>query len=131
MYRCCKSFERSGRKTKKLTGNHYTAESARNVDVFLDAYHELKSFTGKKGANTLRNTAVVFGSYIGETLLRCGLTEKGFVWVDNGNKPPFLRGPSGKILTPIEKVQKRVLSSSEKNMESFVNMTLMIINGER
>jgi len=67
----------------------YTRESVENADAFLGAFHDnLDKYEGDEGAKTLWNAAVLFGTYIGEMLLRCGLAEKGFVWVEDDGQLP-------------------------------------------
>ena len=66
----------------------YTAESAKGVDEILENYHDnIENYGGADGEKTLWNAAVMFGAYIGEVLLRQGLSEKGFAWVEDEGLP--------------------------------------------
>lgn len=55
----------------------YTRESAESVDTILGVCHEsLDKYDDDEGAKILWNVAVMFGTYIGEMMLRSGLAEK-------------------------------------------------------
>lgn len=108
----------------------YTRESAQNVDAFLgDYYDNLDKYDGDEGAKILWNIAVLFGTYIGEMLLRSGLVEKGFIWVDDNGLP--ILGVSGHqtAVSPITKAHKRILNGAEDSIKSFVDVTFSIVNG--
>lgn len=109
----------------------YTRESARGVDAILGAYHDnLDRYDGEEGAKTLWNVAVVFGTYIGEMMLRCGLSEKGFEWVVD-RQMPILAVPGTKTTaSPITKAHKRILNGAEDGLESFVDVVFSIAGGE-
>ena len=64
--------------------------------------------------------AIIFGSYLGETLLKNGLSEKGFVWgkEPSSNIPLLIRNDSA-YLTPNDKVYKRLVNGSEDSVISF------------
>jgi len=109
----------------------YTRESAGNVDLLLGAYHDnLDKYDGDDGAKTLWNVAVLLGTYIGEMLLRCGLAEKGFVWVVDDGLPVLGIPGSQSAVSPITKAHKRILNGAEDSMESFVDIAFSIVNGE-
>ena len=116
-------------KQNKIVLDH-TRESVQNVDTILGAYHDsLDKYDGEEGAKTLWNVAVVFGTYIGEMMLRSGLAEKGFVWVDDDGLP-ILRIPDGKTaVSPISKAHKRILNGVEDSMKSFVDVAFSIVDG--
>ncbi len=108
----------------------YTRESAQNVDAFLgDYYDNLDKYDGDEGAKILWNIAVLFGTYIGEMLLRSGLAEKGFIWVED-NGLPILGVPGHQTaVSPITKAHKRILNGAEDSIKSFVDVTFSIVNG--
>lgn len=108
----------------------YTRESARHVDTFLDAFHDsLDKYDSDEGANILWNTAVLFGTYIGEMLLRSGLAEKGFAWAwDDGI--PILSIPGKTAVSPITKAHKRILNGAEDSIKSFVDVVFSFVDGK-
>lgn len=109
----------------------YTRESVESVDMILGAYHDnLDRYDGDDGAKTLWNVAVVFGTYIGETLLRSGLAEKGFVWVEDDGMPILSIPGSPTTASPITKAHKRILNGAEDSVKSFVDVAFSVANGE-
>lgn len=109
----------------------YTRESAQGVDAFLGACHNsLDNYDGDEGAKTLWNVAVLFGTYIGEMLLRSGLAEKGFVWIEDDGLPILSIPGKQTAVSPITKAHKRILNGAEDSMKSFVDVVFSAINGE-
>lgn len=109
----------------------YTRESVQNVDAFLgDCHDNLDKYDGDEGAKILWNTAVLFGTYIGEMLLRSGLAEKGFIWVEDDGIP-ILSSPDNKTtVSPITKAHKYIFNGAEDSMKSFVDVVFSVTNGE-
>lgn len=88
----------------------YTEQSIEKVEELLGSYHEnLDNYNGEDGASTLWNIAVHFGIYLGETLLRIHLAEKGFAWYINEGMP--------------------ALKKPEDDVRSFCNIAIMIADG--
>lgn len=109
----------------------YTRESAKSVDTFLGVYHDsLDKYDGDDGAKTLWNVAVLFGAYIGEMLLRAGLAEKGFVWVEDDGTPILSIPGNQTAVSPISKAHKRILNGAEDSMKSFVDVVFSVVDGE-
>ena len=109
----------------------YTKESAKSIDAILEAFHNnLDQYEGDTGAKILWNAAVLFGTYIGETLLRSGLSEKGFIWVEDDGLPVL--GIPGKqtAVSPISKAHKRIFNGPEDSIKSFVDVAFAIVNDE-
>ncbi len=109
----------------------YTRESAENVDTLLEAFHNnLDRYNDDEGAKTLWNTAVLFGTYIGEMMLRSGLFEKGFVWGEDDGLP-ILRTPDNQITaSPITKAHKRILNGAEDSLKRFVDVVFSVAKDE-
>lgn len=109
----------------------YTRESAESVDTILGAYHEsLGKYDGDEGAKILWNVAVMFGTYIGEMMLRSGLAEKKFVWVKDDGLPILSSPGNQTAVSPITKAHKRILNGAEDSMKSFVDVAFSAVNGE-
>jgi len=108
----------------------YSEKSIEEVDCILGYYYEQREeYEGEDGANTLWNIAVHFGVYIGETLLRLQLRDKGYEWcVDDGL--PILKGTDNATGSPITKAHKRILNGPEDSVKSFCDVMLRISNGE-
>ena len=60
----------------------YSEKSIAEVESILGTYYDhLAEYDGKEGADTLWNVAVHYGIYLGETMLRLGMKEKGFACI--------------------------------------------------
>ncbi len=107
----------------------FTKATMKNVDVILEDYNErLSEYETEDGKDTLWNIAVYYGIYTGETLLRCGLREKGYDWrVDDGL--PVLAGGNN-MLSPITKAHKMILNGCEDSVSSFFDVALYIAEGK-
>ena len=68
---------------------------------------------------------MIFGSYLGEVLLKNGLSQKGYSWGKVGPSDiPVIIGRDGSYLTPNDKVYKRLVNGSEDNVVSFSKYAL-------
>lgn len=106
----------------------YTEQSIEKVEELLGNYHEnLDNYNGEDGASTLWNIAVHFGIYLGETLLRIHLAEKGFAWYINEGMPALKKDHNE--IYPISKAHKRILNGPEDDVRSFCNIAIMIADG--
>ena len=71
----------------------YTAQSIEVLDEIMETFHErVNQCSEEEGDEILAEWAACFGVYIGETLLRVHLSEKGFAWALNGEIPVLQRG---------------------------------------
>lgn len=97
----------------------YTNQSIIDLEEILDHYSKDISIS-KPTTNQVWSLATIFGFYLGETLLKNGFSEKGFIW---GKEPssnvPLLIKDNGAYLTPIDKVYKRLINGSVDNVSSF------------
>lgn len=115
----------------KENGNHldFSEGSVEQVDLMLGWYHErLAEYEGEDGGKTLWNLAVHFGVYLGETLLRLGLEEKGYAWYIEDGIPILKNGEKGSV-SPITKAHKRILYGSEDNVKTFCDVVFSVVNG--
>lgn len=106
----------------------YTEQSIGKVDEILGVYHEnLDRYDGEDGAETLWNIAVHFGIYLGETLLRTHLEEKGFAWCLKEGMPALKK--ENNEMYPISKAHKRILNGPEDDVRSFCKIAIMMADG--
>lgn len=107
----------------------FSESSIEKVDCILESYYEhLSEYDGQDGADTLWNIAVHFGIYLGETMLRLQLEDKGYKWyIDDGI--PILKKENNEI-SPITKAHKRILNGSEDSVKSFCNIAFLISKGD-
>lgn len=108
----------------------FSEKSIEEVDAILGCYYEhLAEYDGKEGRDTLWNIAVHFGIYLGETMLRLRLKDKGYDWyIDEGM--PILRTEENYQISPITKAHKRILNGPEDNVKSFCDVAFLIADGK-
>lgn len=69
--------------------------------------------------------ALIFGSYLGELMLKKGLSKKGYKWKKNSDSNiPLLANENGSYITPIDKVYKRLVNGNEDNIISFYDIVM-------
>lgn len=97
----------------------YSQNSIADLEEILDYYSNDISVS-KPTENQIWSMAVIFGSYLGESLLKNGLSQKGYSWGTVGTSNiPVLIGKGGSFLTPNDKVYKRLVNGPEDNVVSF------------
>jgi len=97
----------------------FSENSIADLDEILDWYSKDISVS-KPNENQIWSMAIIFGSYLGETLLKNGLSEKGFAWGnESSSNIPLLIRNDGAYLTPNDKVYKRLVNGSEDSVISF------------
>lgn len=107
----------------------YSRESIEAVDMILGQYYEhLAEYDGETGADALWNIAVHFGIYLGETMLRLHLQEKGYTWYLKDGLP-VLKNDINEM-SPISKTHKRILNGPEDSVRSFCDVAFMIADGK-
>lgn len=97
----------------------YSNESIESLEGILDYYsNDLRQ--AQPTENQIWSMALFFGAYLGETMLRNGLADKGYEWsVEDGSSYPVLSLASGYTAAPIDKVYKRFVNGAEDNVVSF------------
>ena len=69
--------------------------------------------------------SLIFGSYLGEVMLKNGLSERGYCWgIQNTGDIPLLMAGDEKYITPVDKVYKRLVHGTEDNVVSFYQMMM-------
>ena len=113
---CVTAIEYANEFNKKLD---YSENSIADLEEILDWYSKDIAIS-KPTENQIWSMSIIFGSYLGETLLKNGFSKKGFEW---GNEPsfsiPLLIRNDGSYLTPNDKVYKRLVNGSEDSVVSF------------
>ena len=102
----------------------YSTNSIADLEEILDWYSK-DIPVSRPTENQIWSMAITFGSYLGETLLKNGLSEKGFAWgvLPDSNVPLLIRN-NGAYLTPNDKVYKRLVNGSEDNVVSFYKVAI-------
>ena len=97
----------------------YSPKSIEDLEEILDFYSK-DIPVSKPTDNQIWSMSIIFGSYLGETLLKNGLLEKGYSWIKDGSSTiPLLIGKDGWHSTPIDKVYKRLVNGNEDDVVSF------------
>ena len=102
----------------------YSKDSIADLEEILDYYSKDISVS-KPTENQIWSMSVIFGSYLGETLLKNGLSQKGYSWTNVGSSNiPVLSGSDGSYLAPNDKVFKRLVNGPEDSVVSFYQYAL-------
>lgn len=73
----------------------------------------------------LWSMALIFGAYLGEVLLKNGLSQKGYGWgTDNTSDIPLLVADTGLYIAPVDKAYKRLVNGAEDNVCVFYEITM-------
>lgn len=101
----------------------YTAQSIEVLDEIMETFHEkFNQNSEEEGDALLAEWAACFGVYIGETLLRVHLAEKGFAWALHRETPVLQRGDDR--LYPILKAYNRIRYGCEFDIGTFYQMAV-------
>ena len=97
----------------------FSENSIADLEEILDWYSK-DIAVSKPTENQIWSMSIIFGSYLGETLLKNGLTEKGFTWgKEESSNVPLLIKDDGCYITPNDKVYKRLVNGSEDSVIAF------------
>ena len=113
---CVTAVEYAKEFNKKLD---YSETGIADLEEILDLYSKDIAIS-KPTENQIWSIAIIFGSYLGEALLRNGLSQKGFAWGrEASSNVPLLIKDGGSYLAPNDKVYKRLVNGSEDSVVSF------------
>lgn len=109
----------------------YSKDSIKDLEEILDYYANDIS-KSKPTENQIWSMAVIFGSYLGETMLKNGLAQRGYVWgKDDTSDIPLLSGDDGSYVTPNDKVYKRLVNGKEDDIVSFYDVVMEMNGGKK
>lgn len=102
----------------------YSKNSIKDLEEILDYYSNDIS-KSKPTENQIWSMSVIFGSYLGEVMLKNGLLKKSYKWdKDNNSNIPLLVANDGSYITPNDKVYKRLVNGKEENVISFYDVIM-------
>ncbi len=102
----------------------YSKNSIVDLEEILDFYSN-DIFKSKPTEKQIWSMSIIFGSYLGETMLKNGLSEKGYQWGrESSSNIPLLIKADGWRITPIDKVYKRLVNGSEDSVVSFYKFAI-------
>ena len=102
----------------------YSENSLNGLEEILNYYSE-DIPKSKPTENQIWSMALIFGSYLGELMLKKGLSKKCYKWKKNSDSNiPLLANENGSYITPIDKVYKRLVNGNEDNIISFYDIVM-------
>ena len=97
----------------------YSSNSIEALEEILDYYSKDLSKSSPT-ENQIWSMALIFGSYLGEVMLKNGLLKNRFFWkTDNTSTIPGVSDDCGNHIAPVDKVYKRLVNGMEDNITSF------------
>ena len=107
----------------------YSPRSVEGLESILAYYSEGLS-RAHPTEDQIWSMASIFGAYLGELMLKNGLSDKGYAWgMDEQGGYPVLLSEEGFIVAPIDKVFKRFVNGAEDNVVSFYTYGMEEIGG--
>lgn len=99
------------------------------LEAFLNRINEelKKSDAPPTSAN---NIAVIYGTYLGETMMRNYAAEYGFKWGAENHEPMLYNSESNSKLYPVTKVFKRITRDMTENVKSFYDVGKDFVSGK-
>ena len=97
------------------------------LSAILDETHR-KYFEEGLNDDTAWGLAVVYGAYLGETMLRNGMAEKGFRWSDDGKA--MLINDDEVALAPIRKTYKHIAFGTEEHIGPMYKLGMAVARGD-
>ena len=76
----------------------------------------------------LLSVANLYGAYLGEVLLRCGLKDLDFAWVKN-EEGEIVIGKEDFLAAPVTKVYKRITQGPDHDLTDFFEMVFGLAIG--
>lgn len=107
----------------------FSEGSIRDLEEILQYYYE-DAQENEETRDKLWNISMIFGVYLGQTLLNCSLAEKGYYWKQDENNAPVLKKDDCNSMSPITKVRKRLENGPEDNVKSFYDIAVLIGSGK-
>ena len=98
----------------------YPAESLESLDRLAHMIYRLNR-NQPLPEDFLFSVANLYGAYLGEVLLRCGLKDLDFAWTENGEGTVGV-GKEGFWMAPVTKVYKRITKGPEHDLMNFFEL---------
>lgn len=102
----------------------YSKNSIKDLEEILDYYSNDIS-KSKPTDEEIWCMSVIFGSYLGQTMLKNAFYKKGYYWgTDNSNNVPMLINDNKNSIAPVDKVYKRLINGNKENIVSFYDLIM-------
>ncbi len=105
----------------------YSPESVSALEGILTGQHELFK-QGKLTDIYIWNMSVMFGVYLGQTLLHCGLKDHGYSWIEQDGIALLTDGGEN-VVNPIGKTGARIRLGPAENVRLFFELILDLADG--
>lgn len=105
----------------------FSEASLNDLEAILAYYHDDRLISCPPDRQVW-SMAMIFGAYLGETILRHGASDLGYRWVETEDEP-ILEKDHDWQLAPVSKVYKRLVNGAEDDIRSFYEMAFQIIRG--
>ena len=105
----------------------YSAESLEQVDGLMQMIFRSNRMQSLP-EDILLGVANIYGAYLGEVLLRCGLEDLDYAWVKNEEGEIGL-GREDAWVAPVSKVYKRITQGPEHDLMNFFEVVFGLVIG--
>ncbi len=105
----------------------YSAESLEPADQLMHRIY-LLNMRQPLPEEILVSTAELYGAYVGEVLLRCGLKDLGFAWAENEEGCAGIEKEDFRA-EPVTKVYKRITLGPEHGLTDFFEVVFGLAVG--
>jgi len=102
----------------------YSKDSISDLEGILEYYHQDIN-QSHPADDQIRTMSLVFGAYLGESILKNGASKHGYVWKNNDGELILYKN-SKYQMSPVSKVYKRLINGSEDNVTFFYEVALKI-----
>ena len=75
------------------------------------------------------NLSVMTGVYLGQTLLYCGLADRGYSWKQDRDGVPMLADGKGNYVAAVYQVHRRIRGEEDDNVRAFFESVLDAAEG--
>lgn len=106
----------------------FIPEDIRELDDILQYYYE-ESGKSKPTQDQIWSMSLIWGAYLGETMLRNFGRQLGFEWVMEEDQPVITKTGGGTV-APVSKVFKRLQNGPEDSVLSFYEVMKDILSRE-
>lgn len=85
--------------------------------------------TGEAPPTSANNLSLIYGVYLGETMLRNYGEANGYAWARENNEPILWKKEDNSRFFPVTKVYKRLTRDITENVKSFYDVGKQVANG--
>jgi hypothetical protein len=104
----------------------YSDKSIDELDKILEIYHiEFKAENASD--EQIKGAALIFGAYVGQTLLKNGFFQRGYRWIENNDGIFYLKNnESGKSTDTVARVFRHLKNGAEDSIKKFYDLCFFL-----